>query len=285
MAGKGPLRFDEIGYWSEIKLEILRKYAVAFTTIIGAQARKGPALHPVYIDGFAGAGEHISKTSGGTVPGSPKIALEIVPPFSAYHFVDLDQRRADNLREMSAGRTNVHVHTGDCNQVLTRDVFPLVRYDQYRRGLCLLDPYGLHLHWEVVRAAADTRAVEIYLNFPVADMNRNVFWQNPEGVDPDDIARMTAFWGDDSWRKIAYTPIPTLFGGPVDMKTADNRTIADAYRRRLKEVAGFKYVPEPIPMRNSKNAVVYYLFFASPKAVGEKIVKEIFDRYRNYGVR
>ena len=116
-------------------------------------------------------------------------------------------------------------------------------------------------------------------------MNRNVFWQNPEGVDPDDIARMTAFWGDDSWRKIAYTPIPTLFGGPVDMKTADNRTIADAYRRRLKEVAGFKYVPEPIPMRNSKNAVVYYLFFASPKAVGEKIVKEIFDRYRNYGVR
>ncbi|MBI5569660.1 MAG: three-Cys-motif partner protein TcmP, partial [Desulfomonile tiedjei] len=95
MAEKGPLRFDEIGYWSEIKLEILRKYAVAFTTIIGAQARKGPALHPVYIDGFAGAGEHISKTSGGTVPGSPKIALDIVPPFSAYHFVDMDQRRVD----------------------------------------------------------------------------------------------------------------------------------------------------------------------------------------------
>jgi len=285
MAGKSPLRFDEIGYWSEIKLEILRKYAVAFTTIISAQGRKGPTLHPVYIDGFAGAGEHISKTTGDTVPGSPKIALEIVPPFSAYHFVDLDQRRADNLREMSAGNTNAHVHTGDCNQILARDVLPLVRYDQYRRGLCLLDPYGLDLHWEVVRAAADTRAVEIFLNFPVADMNRNVFWQNPEGVDPNDVARMTAFWGDDSWRKIVYTPIPTLFGGPVDLKTADNRMIADAYRRRLKEVAGFKYVPDPIPMRNSKNAVVYYLFFASPNAVGAKIVKEIFDRYRNYGVR
>jgi three-Cys-motif partner protein len=69
------------------------------------------------------------------------------------------------------------------------------------------------------------------------------------------------------------------------MKTADNRMIADAYRKRLKEVAGFRYVPEPIPMRNSKNAVVYYLFFASSNSTGEKIVKEIFDRYRNRGGR
>jgi hypothetical protein len=60
------------------------------------------------------------------------------------------------------------------------------------------------------------------------------------------------------------------------MKTADNQMIAEAYRKRLKEVAGFKYVPEPIPMRNSKNAVVYYLFFASPNETGAKIVGEIF---------
>ena len=284
-SSKETLKFDEIGYWSEIKLEILRKYAVAFTTIISAQTRKGIALHPVYIDGFAGAGENISKTTGDTVPGSPKIALEIVPPFSAYHLVDLNQRRADNLREISAGRANVHVHTGDCNQVLIRDVFPLVRHDQYRRGLCLLDPYGLHLDWEVIRTAAETRAIEIFLNFPVADMNRNVFWQNPEGVNPDDVARMTAFWGDDSWQPVAYTSMPTLFGGVVETKTADNRMIAEAYRKRLKEVAGFQYVPEPIPMRNMKNVIVYYLFFASPNATGGKIVKEIFDRYRNYGVR
>jgi hypothetical protein len=29
--------------------------------------------------------------------------------------------------------------------------------------------------------ASETKAVEIFLNFPVADMNRNVFWQNPKG--------------------------------------------------------------------------------------------------------
>jgi hypothetical protein len=38
---------------------------------------------------------------------------------------------------------------------------------------------------------------------------------------------------------------------------------------------GFK----PLPMRNSKKAVVYYLFFASPKAVAEKIITDIFRNY------
>jgi len=33
-------------------------------------------------------------------------------------------------------------------------------------------------------------------------------------------------------------------------------------------------------MRNSTNAVVYYLFFASPKETGAKIVTDIFARYR-----
>lgn len=36
-------------------------------------------------------------------------------------------------------------------------------------------------------------------------------------------------------------------------------------------------------MRNSKGAIVYYLFFASPNEKGGKIVREIFDRYRGKG--
>lgn len=59
MATDESLEFDEIGCWSEIKLEILRKYAPAYTTILSRQsAIKG--YH--YIDGFAGYGIHKSKT-------------------------------------------------------------------------------------------------------------------------------------------------------------------------------------------------------------------------------
>jgi hypothetical protein len=60
-------------------------------------------------------------------------------------------------------------------------------------------------------------------------------------VDDADIARMNAFWGDQSWRDVAYGPVQTLFG-PEDEKT-DNKTIAEAFRKRLRDVAGFKNVP------------------------------------------
>jgi hypothetical protein len=55
-----------------------------------------------------------------------------------------------------------------------------------------------------------------------------------------------------------------------------NSAIVAAFRERLKEVAGFKFVPEPLPMMNSKNAIVYYLFFASPKPVAQDIITHIF---------
>jgi three-Cys-motif partner protein len=88
---------------------------------------------------------------------------------------------------------------------------------------------------------------------------------------------MSGFWGDDSWRHIAYDTTGNLFG--FEEKTA-NDTIAEAFQERLRNVAGFGYVPAPLPMRNSTNAVVYYLFFASPKETGAKIVTDIFARYR-----
>jgi hypothetical protein len=36
--------------------------------------------------------------------------------------------------------------------------------------------------WDVVHAAGQSRAIEIFLNFPVMDMNMNVLWGNPEKV-------------------------------------------------------------------------------------------------------
>jgi three-Cys-motif partner protein len=63
-----------------------------------------------------------------------------------------------------------------------------------------------------------------------------------------------------------------------------NDVIAQAYRDRLRSVAGFAYVPEPIPMRNTKGAIVYYLFFASPNKTGAKIVGDIFKKYESMGM-
>ena len=276
------LKFDKIGYWSVLKLEILKKYAAAYTRIMRAQT--DPDLHYSYIDAFSGAGTHIVKKTGEPVPGSPLNALDVDPPFQHFHFIDLDATRLSYLSGEIGDRSDVAVYEGDCNTILIEKVFPNVLYENYRRALCVLDPYGLHLNWKVISEAGRMRSIEIFLNFPIADMNRNVLWHKPDEVDSEAAARMTAFWGDESWKRIAYIPSKqqSLFGADeLDLLKTESQTIAEAFRRRLQEIAGFTYVPPPIPMRNSNNATVYYLFFASRNATAGKIVEEIFDTYRH----
>jgi three-Cys-motif partner protein len=79
---------------------------------------------------------------------------------------------------------------------------------------------------------------------------------------------MTRFWGDESWKQAAYAESAQykLFSPPDRVKQGNDAIVA-AFRTRLKKIAGFKVVPKPLPMRNSNNAVVYYLFFASQKDV------------------
>jgi three-Cys-motif partner protein len=274
----GLPRFDEIGYWSEIKLEIIRAYAAEYSKILHAQ--KDPAFSYVYIDAFAGAGVHIARSTGEFVPGSPLNALLVEPPFKEYHFVDLDRQKAEFLREMVGERADVYVYAGDCNELLPNVVFPRARYEDYRRALCLLDPYGLHLHWDVLRQAGASRSIDIFLNFPIMDMNMNVLWHDPEATSQEQRARMDAFWGDDSWRSAAYSTQGNLFG--YDEKLG-NDAIARAFQRRLTDVAGFEHVLDPMPMRNRTGAIVYYLFFASQKLVAGNIVRHIFRKYRNRG--
>jgi three-Cys-motif partner protein len=82
------VKYDTIGYWSEIKLEIIRKYAAAYSRILVSNR-----LHHVYIDAFAGAGVHLSKKTGEFVAGSPLNALLIEPPFRDYYLIDLTTRK------------------------------------------------------------------------------------------------------------------------------------------------------------------------------------------------
>ena len=119
--------------------------------------------------------------------------------------------------------------------------------------------------------------MEIFLNFPIYDMNLNVLRRDQSKVHPAQAARMTRFWGDESWRDAAYSVTGDLFGYP---EKQTNEVLVRAYQERLKKVAGFKHVPDPIPMRNSINATVYYLFFASQKPAAHHIIEDIFSKYR-----
>ena len=56
---ESSMNFDEIGPWSEIKLDILRDYAAPYSTIL-----KSNGFPHGYIDAFSGPGLHVRKTGG-----------------------------------------------------------------------------------------------------------------------------------------------------------------------------------------------------------------------------
>ncbi|MBW1741630.1 MAG: three-Cys-motif partner protein TcmP [Deltaproteobacteria bacterium] len=274
------MKLDKIGIWSEIKLDIIREYANAFTTIMRKQAWcQGYA----YIDAFAGAGVHISRRTGEFIMGSPLNALEIKNPFTEYHYIDIDKEKTEALDMLTRDIPDIRIYKGDSNEVLRKNILPFLTYETKKRALCILDPYGLHLHWETIMDAAKLRTTEIFLNFPLMDMNRNVLHKDLLSADQEQIERMNKFCGTEEWQNILYREQKDLFGQTYQMKIGGNIELGKWFRKkRLQENAGFKFVPEPVLMRNSKGGPLFFLFFASHNENGKKIVNDIFNKYRKY---
>lgn len=272
------IEYDEIGVWSEVKLAIIKEYASAYSRILDKRRREGiPRLRWHYIDAFAGPGVHLSRTTREIVEGSPLIALNTVPPFSEYHFIDADPARARQLQGIVGTRGNVHIYSADCNEILLKSVFPNARYGDYQRALCLLDPYNINLKWEVIEAAGQSGSIEIFLNFMIMDINRNVLRRNRDLAIQSKMEQLTRLWGDETWQDAAYSSEGKLFDDP---EKVSNESFELAWRKRLKEKAGFRFVSEPMPMKTKTNAVIYYLYFASQKPVAAGIVDDIFRKYR-----
>ncbi len=270
------VKLDEIGIWSEIKIAILREYACAFTRILKTKAWcKGCC----YIDAFAGAGMHLSRTTGEMVQGSPLNALFVEPRFDRIVLIDLDAEKVESLKTLCGHDKRVEIRSGDCNEVLMDIVAPSLPYASYWRGLCVLDPYGIHgktLRWQTIKQLADLRTVDVFLNFPLMDINRNTLRRSLANADDADVAAFNEFCGTEDWKDLMYEP--DLFG---DLrKIGNNQTLATWFQKRIETVAGFKFVPEPILMRNSKGGKLYFLCFASHQSVAQKVILDIFKKYR-----
>lgn len=96
---------------------------------------------------------------------------------------------------------------------------------------------------------------------------------------------MNRFWGDSSWWDAQYNKQLAMIGEDQYLKVRHpNDRLVEAFRDRLKTIAGFREVPAPIPMRNRIGRIVYYLFFASQKPVAANIVRDIFRKYRDHGL-
>lgn len=274
---------DVVGPWSEDKLQLLRKYLHAYTLIMRGQAdwcRNG--YH--YIDAFAGTGRPRARDEERFIDGSPRVALTIKHPFSSYTFIEKSPWRVQRLQELQREfpTRNIRIFEDDCNRVIATEITPRIRYDRFNRGLIFLDPFSMDIEWPTIVKIAETRALELFMNFPVMALNRTALPNDPNTLTLTQIERMNRFWGSADWRDDIYEEIPSLFG-PVEVKIRRTTGVrlGQLFKKRLEEV--FSHVTEPLVMVNSRNAPLYCLIVAAHNATGTKIVGDIFDGYRRLG--
>ena len=60
----------------------------------------------------------------------------------------------------------------DCNEVLCNEVATKITHASKQRGFVFLDPYGLQVAWDTILALSATRALDVFINFPIMGVKR-----------------------------------------------------------------------------------------------------------------
>lgn len=285
------------GGWTQQKLEVLRKYLQAYTTIFKRNPRA--RFYSIsYVDAFAGTGSLRRPALGALAnllpelqenekefrKGSVTRALEVEPPFDKYIFIEKDTKKCGELESIAvqfAGRRQVDVINEDANSGLLKWCHNL---DTGReRAVVFLDPFGASVKWEVIAALGRTQAVDLWVLFPYFAINRMLIRnRRPPKAWAD---RLTSVFGTSDWASSFYST--TSFQSLLDSrkiesvrKSADHRAITDFFVRRLS--LEFVAVSNPFPMHNSNGSLLFILFFAAGNKhsakTGLKIANDIIGK-------
>lgn len=279
------------GDWTSRKLDILRKYLAAYTT-----ALKDQPFRKAYIDAFAGTGYRSRRgertaargllfpdlaepAPQALLDGSARMALQVVPRFDRYIFIDSDADRCSQLEtlkhEFPDLAHDITIQPADANAEIQK---LCVMNWHLHRAVLFLDPYGMQVDWQTIAAVASTKAIDMWLLFPLGiGVNRLL---TKSGEIPDSWRRkLDALLGTADWYDEFYTveSTPTLFGADEQRVTkAATDTIGRYFNQRLKSV--FAGVSEnPAVLRNSRNCPLYLLCFAAGNVKGAPIAIRIAD--------
>lgn len=277
------------GDWTAEKLERVRKYLAAYATIMRKQH-----FRFAYIDAFAGTGyrtlkqrdgrnellfpEFSEQDSQGFLEGSARIALRVTPRFDKYLFIERDPDRFAELN-----RLKVEFPT-----VANAIVLVNAKANAYLQDLCLnrkwkdhravlfLDPFGMQVIWETILAIAGTRAIDLWILFPIGVAVNRLLTRNGK-ITKSWRNRLDAMFGETDWYEAFYQTRKEvdLFGEETKtQKLATFELIGKYFVRRLKRC--FAGVAEnPLPIFNSRNVPLYLLCFASGNPKGAKTAVKI----------
>lgn len=257
--------------WTPEKLDYLARYLVMFTTSM--RERPWRALN--YIDLFAGPGK-CQEDNGNVSLGSPLLALTTQKPFDNYFFVDWDPTNIQTLQQRcqpSPYADRIQYFPEDCNVAVHHIAEKIQCLDScYLQGqwsclnLAFLDPEGLEVQWETVKALAQLRT-DLIIHYSQMGLERYM----PIAFDNLEETIVDRFFGSRDWRVIYQE----LRG-----KTGLHRQLIDFYKQNLQRL-GYVEIKddgenwtEPL-MRNTKNAPLYRLLFASKHPLGETFWREV----------
>lgn len=289
-----------VGPWARDKLDILQKYLGAYTTIMKNQSW---LVGFVYIDAFAGPGDHALRNEEDPsesadqlllepteflssdvgyeqyVLGSPKVALELSNPFTAYVFVEKDRERVEELVRLKRiyPDRNIRIRQEDCNQYLLNllNQKPPIDWRKWR-GLIFLDPFGMQVPWETIEAMGKTKAFEIILNFPVGMAIQRLLKKSGQFT-AKERQKLDSYFGDPGWYDVIYKTMDGLLGDVTNKVSDSGRVLVNWYRtHRLQSC--FKYVSSARLVRNSRNGHLYYIIHATHNANGNKIANNILEQ-------
>lgn len=271
-----PIR--EFGPWVVEKLDYLKRYIDMFETSMHGK----PWRERHFIDLFAGTGKCRVAGTETVCLGSSLLALTTPHPFTHYFFVDREVQNVDALTQRCSGATTsliLDCRPGDGNILVNEIVQHIRNVDQtYSAGawsslnLAFLDPDGLELRWTTVETLASAHSMDLIIHYPQGALNRNL-GQFVRSIDqtPADL-----FFGGTEWRDV----YETYQSGEEGFL---HRELMDQYKAKLQRL-GYAQVlrddetgDEPL-IRNSRNAPLYRLLFASKNPLGNDFWQKVTRR-------
>jgi three-Cys-motif partner protein len=284
------------GRWTAQKLEVVGKYLKAYTVALKDKPTRRRPFVKAYIDGFAGTGSRRDSSENGCgvsqaelfttadlkarnalLDGSARVALQTEPAFDRYIFIERNVKRC---RELEALRTEfqplaerIEVRQGDANS----EIRAICSSDwASRRAVLFLDPYGMQVEWSTIEAVSRTKAIDLWLLFPLGiAVNRMV--THSGDIPPPWRARLNMLLGDERWYDEFYriTPVQNLFGETYEeTNRVTMEVIGKRFVDRLRDIFP-GVVDSPGVLRNSSGMPLYLLCFAAANDAGAKVAIKI----------
>jgi len=198
--------------------------------------------------------------------------------FTYYVFIENDPERVDELQKLEqeyAETRKILIRQSDCNRYLLDRLVenPKINWTEWR-AVVFLDPFGMQVPWSTLVALGQTKAIEVFLDFPVGMAIQRLLLRSG-GFTEKRRGKLDAYFGSPDWYNVLYRVEPNFFcEAPVKVEESGG-ALLNWYRKRLQAVFG--YASKAALIRNTKGGHLYYILLATPNPTGLKIANNILS--------